>query len=109
MAALGLAACVAGPDFVAPAAPRPAQYTAVPLPNLESGEQRLDGALAEPEQWWTVLHSPSLDSTIGVALTANRALAAARARLSEAQELSGASEAGGYPPGELRDTARREE
>jgi len=108
LAALGLAACVAGPNFVTPAAPRAAQYTAAPLPNLESGEQRLDGALVEPAQWWTLLHSPNLDSTIGVALAANRALAAARARLSEAQELSGASEAGRYPRAELDASAGRQ-
>jgi NodT family efflux transporter outer membrane factor (OMF) lipoprotein len=91
-----LAACVAGPNFVAPAAPVAASYTADPLPNLAASDSTPDSTLAAPAQWWALLNAPRLDSTIREALAANRSLEAARGALAEARSLSEASEAGRY-------------
>jgi NodT family efflux transporter outer membrane factor (OMF) lipoprotein len=106
--AAGLAACVAGPDFAAPAAPKSARYTADPLPNLAASDTTLDSALAAPAQWWALLESPRLDSTIRDALAANRGLDAARASLAQAQALSDASAAGRYPHVDLDAAAGRQ-
>src|SRR5450631_1578892 len=87
MAALAasLAACVAGPNFVAPAAPAAGRYSADPLPNLAGSDSTPDSALAAPAQWWALLNAPRLDSTIREALAANRSLEAARGALAEAR------------------------
>src|ERR1700676_2761916 len=76
-----LAACVAGPSFVAPAAPVAASYTADPLPDLAASDSTPDSAVVEPAQWWALLNAPRLDSTIREALGANRTLQAARSTL----------------------------
>ncbi|MFI4868814.1 MAG: efflux transporter outer membrane subunit [Steroidobacterales bacterium] len=104
----GLAGCVAGPDFAAPPAPKSTSYTASPLPNLAGGDTTLDSALAAPAQWWALLESPRLDSTIREALAANRSLDAARSTLAEAQALSDASTAGRYPHADLDASAGRQ-
>ena len=104
----GLAACVAGPNFAAPAAPNSARYTPEPLPNLAVGELTLDSALAAPSQWWALLESPRLDRTIREALAANRSLDAARSSLAQAQALSDASAAGRYPRVDLDAGAGRQ-
>ena len=93
----GLAGCVAGPNFVGPAAPSAAGYTADALPNLAAADIKPDNALAAPDAWWSLLNSARLDSTIRQALAANRNLAAARATLAEAQSSSDAAESGRYP------------
>jgi NodT family efflux transporter outer membrane factor (OMF) lipoprotein len=92
-----LAGCVAGPNFVAPAAPSAASYTADAPANPGDGATTIDPTLPEPDRWWAPLNSPRLDSTIRQALAANRNLDGARATLAEAEEVSAASEAGRYP------------
>src|ERR1039458_4596628 len=87
-----LAGCVAGPNYVVPPAPTAASYSADALPNLAAGNMLPDAALAAPAQWWTLLDSPRLDSTIRAALAANRNLEAARTTLAEAQSNSAAAE-----------------
>ncbi|HEY1724023.1 MAG TPA: efflux transporter outer membrane subunit [Steroidobacteraceae bacterium] len=84
--------CVAGPDFVAPAAPSATRYTTEPVDA---------GGAAEPDAWWLLLNSSQLDAVIREALAANRTLAAARSTLAEAQALSDAAEAGRYPHADL--------
>jgi len=103
-----LAGCVAGPNYVAPAAPTAASYSADALPNLAAGDMLPDVALAAPAQWWTLLDSPRLDSTIRAALAANRNLEAARTTLAQAQSNSAAVESGRYPHVDLDAGAGRQ-
>jgi NodT family efflux transporter outer membrane factor (OMF) lipoprotein len=95
--AAGLCGCVAGPNFVAPAAPTEGRYTADAPPTPNAGDTSLDSTLALPQQWWTLLNCSRLDSTIQQALTANRSLDAARATLAQAQSISDAAQSGRYP------------
>jgi len=101
----GLCACVAGPDFVAPADSAPSRYTAAPLPHLDSSEQSAPDPSA---LWWLPLNSARLDATIREALAHNRDLAAARATLEQMQELTAASEWARYPQVDLDASAGRQ-
>src|ERR1700689_3956651 len=96
-AAAALSGCVSGPNFVAPAAPSAAGYSADALPNLAAADITPDSTLAPAGEWWALLNSERLDSTIRQALSANHSLAAARATLAEAQSTSDAAESGRYP------------
>ena len=103
-----LAGCVAGPNFVAPAAPGAASYSADALPNLAAADITPDSALAAPGEWWSLLNSERLDGTIRQALAANRNLVAARATLAEAQSTSDAAESGRFPHVDLDAGAGRQ-
>jgi NodT family efflux transporter outer membrane factor (OMF) lipoprotein len=98
-----LAGCASGPEFTAPAAPAVTRYTMgtsatqtaqadVPLGNA----QRIAQDLTVEARWWRAFGSAALDDTIARALQASPTLAAAQARLAEAQALqharSGAAE-----------------
>lgn len=98
-----LAGCASGPEFTAPAAPEVTHYTMgastaqttqadVPLGNA----QRIAQDLTVEARWWRAFGSAALDDTIARALQASPTLAAAQARLAEAQALqqaqSGATE-----------------
>ncbi|HTT05023.1 MAG TPA: efflux transporter outer membrane subunit [Steroidobacteraceae bacterium] len=119
-----LAGCVVGPNFHAPTAPETARYTPQAPAALTQGARAsvpasqntatatvpgltLDSALPVPAQWWSLLGSARLDATIRAALTGNRTLAAAQARLAEAQEHVAESEAGLFPQVNLDATAGR--
>jgi NodT family efflux transporter outer membrane factor (OMF) lipoprotein len=104
---IGLAGCVAGPDFAPPAAPQTASFTTAPLTQLKSGGTELDTAQTEPAQWWSLLNSPQLDQTILQALKANRTLDAARSTLAQARALDVVSEAARYPNLALNASAGR--
>lgn len=123
-ASLALAACVVGPGFQAPPAPKTTRYTPRPTAELTQGAHpgvpgqqggtaatvqglTLDSRLPEPAQWWSLLGSARLDATIRAALAGNRTLAAAQARLAEAQQRVLQGEAGLYPQLDLDATAGR--
>jgi NodT family efflux transporter outer membrane factor (OMF) lipoprotein len=100
-----LCACVAGPNFVAPADSSPGRYTSAPLPHLDSPEQ----AAPNPSSpWWLALNCAPLDATIREALARNRDLAAARATLAQMQELTAASQGARYPQLDLDASAGRQ-
>lgn len=88
-----LTGCALGPDFRAPAPPETDAYTATPLPQ-ETVAAPGDGGAAQrfvasreiPAQWWTLFHSEELDRLIRQALEESPTLAAAQARLRQAQE-----------------------
>jgi NodT family efflux transporter outer membrane factor (OMF) lipoprotein len=107
-AAAALSGCVSGPNFVAPAAPNAAGYSADALPNLAAADITPDSTLAPAGEWWALLNSERLDSTIRQALSANHSLAAARATLAEAQSTSDAAESGRYPHVDLDAGAGRQ-
>src|ERR1700676_5198881 len=93
----GISGCVVGPNFLAPPAPTATSYTADALANLGASHTSLDSTQPEPDEWWALLDSPRLDTTIRQALAANRSLDAARSTLAEAQSNSYGAEAGRYP------------
>jgi NodT family efflux transporter outer membrane factor (OMF) lipoprotein len=103
-----LSGCVAGPNFVAPLAPGAKHYTADPLESLAASDATPDSALPPPQQWWSLLNAPLLDSAIRQALAANRTLDAARSTLAEAQATSDAAESGRYPHVDLDASAGRQ-
>ncbi len=85
--------CAVGPDFRTPEAPDTKAYTAAPLsgktasaPVAGGAEQRFILGRDIPDQWWTLFRSEALDRLIRRALAGSPTLAAARARLREAQE-----------------------
>ena len=82
-----------GPRYHAPAPPTVTTYTPQPLPaqtassaGLAGGAQRFSETSAVPAHWWTVFHSPELDSMVAQALANSPTLAQAMARLKQAQE-----------------------
>jgi len=80
-----VSACMVGPNFVPPdtkAAPTYAASTDAPLP----ADQHLAVGAGPKAEWWTNFGSPSLDSTVDLALTDNQDVAGAKARVAEAQE-----------------------
>lgn len=62
LGATTLAACVSGPNFIAPASPPDGGFAAAPLPNLDHGDQRLDSGHGSRAEWWKMLSSPHLDA-----------------------------------------------
>ncbi|OPY05881.1 MAG: Outer membrane protein OprM precursor [Syntrophus sp. PtaB.Bin001] len=91
--ALIMAGCAVGPDFQAPAAPVVKGYTPEPIPpetvsapGAGGATQRFIDGLDIPGQWWTLFHSEPLDSLIRKALRNSPTIAAAQARLREAEE-----------------------
>lgn len=86
MAAL-LPACVVGPDFKSPEAPKTSHYTDpvwIDADQLD-GQQLVDGMLV-PAEWWEMFGSGKLDALVRRGLENSLTVAAARARLREVQE-----------------------
>ncbi len=113
--AVAVAGCTVGPDFMRPKAPEGAGYTPEKLPELKTGSnvrggetQRFVDGLDIPGQWWTLFHSPELNSLIERALKANPNLQAAQATLRQAQENAYAQEGALYPSVDLNASTTRE-
>lgn len=114
---VSLAGCAVGPDFRAPNAPATAGYTATSLPAETAatpgtgGEaQRFVSGGEIPDQWWRLFHSESLDRVIRQALQESPTLAAAAARLRQAQEnLRGRRGGVFYPSVDGKLSASREQ
>lgn len=84
-----------GPDFQQPAAPAAKRYTEKPLSSKTEGvtgtgsvgqPQQFVNGQDIPAQWWTLFRSTELDNLIKVGLNNSPNLAAAKARLIQAQE-----------------------
>jgi NodT family efflux transporter outer membrane factor (OMF) lipoprotein len=93
IAAMLLASCAVGPDFVPPPVPDVNGYTPEPLGKTtasaatRAGEaQHFVRNLDLPGQWWTLFHSKGLNSLVDKALAANPDLQAAQAALRAARE-----------------------
>jgi NodT family efflux transporter outer membrane factor (OMF) lipoprotein len=85
--------CAVGPDFQTPKAPTTKAYTAEALPaetdaapGTAGVAQRFSPGKDIPQEWWTLLHSEELDRLIRQALADSPTVAAAKARLREADE-----------------------
>ncbi len=93
IAAMLLASCAVGPDFVAPSAPGVNGYTPQPL-GTSTASAATSGGEAQRfvkdrdlrGQWWTLFHSKALNSLVEKALAANPDLQAAQAALRVAKE-----------------------
>jgi outer membrane protein TolC len=86
LAALLLAGCAVGPDFVPPAPPEVQAYTAGALPaaltpGFGEANQRLATGQTITADWWQLFHSPPLDAVLTEAVAGNQNLAAANATL----------------------------
>jgi NodT family efflux transporter outer membrane factor (OMF) lipoprotein len=99
-----LSACAVGPDFLRPAAPEVARYTAEPLAEttasapVDGGQpQRFVAGQDIPLQWWTLFQSPALNALIEQSLKNNPTLQAAEAALRVAQENVYAQQGAFYP------------
>ena len=110
-----LAGCAAGPDFHRPAPPAAASYTPDALP-AETAEakgaagapQRFVPGQEIPSQWWALFRSEELDRLIRQALADNPTLAAAHARLREAEENRRAQAGALWPRVEGNASVRRQ-
>ncbi|WP_170920770.1 efflux transporter outer membrane subunit [Enhydrobacter aerosaccus] len=79
-------ACMVGPDFKHPEAAKDVSYAAstdAPLPS----DQKLVADRIGSGGWWSEFGASQLDSVVARALADNQDVAAARARVAEAQEL----------------------
>ena len=92
-ACLLAAGCAVGPDFRAPDPPVVKEYApetlpreTVAAPGTGGAAQRLLHGLDIPGQWWTLFRSEALDALIRKALADSPTIAAAEARLREAEE-----------------------
>jgi NodT family efflux transporter outer membrane factor (OMF) lipoprotein len=93
LAAMLLAGCAVGPDFVPPPVPDVNGYTPEPLGKFTASAATPGGEaqhfvrdLDLPGQWWTLFHSKPLNSLVEKALAANPDLQAAQAALRVAKE-----------------------
>ena len=94
-----LAGCAAGPDFVRPSAVTGPGYAAQAFaPETASspvsgGEaQSLVSGREVPDDWWTALHSPTLDALVHQALAASPTIEAAQAALAAARATARAQQ-----------------
>jgi NodT family efflux transporter outer membrane factor (OMF) lipoprotein len=87
--------CAVGPNFERPKAPADAAYAN--LPETRSGTQQIASGADIPADWWTLFHSPALDTLVRRAIAANPDLEAARAALRQSQELAKADRGAFFP------------
>ncbi|MBI3898154.1 MAG: efflux transporter outer membrane subunit [Gammaproteobacteria bacterium] len=87
------AGCAVGPDFRQPEAPTVASYTSSSMPDATTSSPGFAGAAQRlvvgddiPAQWWELFHSDPLNELIRRGLADSPSLAAAQARLRQAQE-----------------------
>jgi len=88
-----VAGCAVGPDFRSPDAPVVRGFTPEPLPSetvstpvAGGASQRFQDGKEIVSDWWTLYQSESLDALIRQALAESPTIAAAQARLREAEE-----------------------
>lgn len=103
-AAMLLASCAVGPDFLHPAAPEVGRYTKEPLrtnttaTNSPTGQsQRFAQGRDIPQEWWRLFRSPALNALIERALKNNPSLQSALATLRAAKEAAYAQEGKFFP------------
>jgi NodT family efflux transporter outer membrane factor (OMF) lipoprotein len=103
-AALLLASCAVGPDFLSPAAPDAAGYTKEPLTpqtssaNAPHGQaQRFDVGRDIAADWWTLFRSPALTALVQQSIRNNPSLQTAIANLRAARQAVYAQEGKFFP------------
>lgn len=102
-----LCACTVGPDFVPPDLHAPPAYAgrgdAAP-----PSDQAVASGRDSRGDWWAQFRAPALDATIELALADNQDIAAARARLAEAQETVKTAQSALLPQATLAASAGRQ-
>jgi NodT family efflux transporter outer membrane factor (OMF) lipoprotein len=92
--------CAVGPDYHQPAAPK-VPLTPTPLPpatvSADGKAQQFVSAADISGDWWTLFHSPELNTLIAAALANNPTLQASQATLLEAEENVRAQQASFLP------------
>jgi NodT family efflux transporter outer membrane factor (OMF) lipoprotein len=103
-AAVLLASCAVGPDFLHPAAPEVAGYTREPLAPRTSSTDAPTGRPQHftvgrdiPQEWWALFKSPALNALIKQSLDNNPTLQSAIATLRAAKEQVYAQEGKFFP------------
>jgi NodT family efflux transporter outer membrane factor (OMF) lipoprotein len=103
-AAMVLASCAVGPDFLHPKAPETTRYTREPLtPQTSSTDaptgrtQRFVQGRDIPQEWWALYKSPALNALIERALNNNPSLQSAIATLRAANQAVYAQEGHFFP------------
>jgi NodT family efflux transporter outer membrane factor (OMF) lipoprotein len=104
-AAMLLSSCAVGPDFEHPAPPPDdVRYTKEPLATHTSSTAVRDGQSQHfingrdiPGDWWTLFHSPGLNSLVQQSLNCNPDLQSAIAAVRVAQELTYAQQGKYFP------------
>ncbi len=103
-AALGLASCAVGPDFLHPAAPEITRYTKEPLAPRTSSTDTPTGQPQHfvpgrdiPQDWWRLFRSPALTALVQRALGNNPSLQSAIATLRAANQAVYAQEGKFFP------------
>jgi NodT family efflux transporter outer membrane factor (OMF) lipoprotein len=98
------ASCAVGPRYHRPEAPANADYAPMPLPQASSSApihggdvQRFISGRELPFDWWQLFQSPALNALVEQAFKANPSIPAARAALTQAQELVRAQRGFYYP------------
>jgi NodT family efflux transporter outer membrane factor (OMF) lipoprotein len=90
-AALGLAGCALGPDYVRPEAPKNPSFTATPVPEAtavaDGQAQRFDKGRKIAADWWRLFGNEEVDGFVTLAIADNPTLEAAHATLRESQDL----------------------
>jgi NodT family efflux transporter outer membrane factor (OMF) lipoprotein len=81
IAAIALASCTVGPNFVRPAAPGMTAY----LPASEGGATGVQLGEGPAQRWWTAFGSAELDALVERAMVNNHSLAASNATLAAAR------------------------
>jgi NodT family efflux transporter outer membrane factor (OMF) lipoprotein len=107
LCALLLSACTVGPDFVRPDAPATQGYAA-PNDIALDGDQHVALGKKIEDDWWKAFRSPALDTVIKQAIADNRDVAAAKARVAQAQDELNASQGALLPKVALDATAGRQ-
>jgi NodT family efflux transporter outer membrane factor (OMF) lipoprotein len=87
-----LAGCTVGPDFVAPQADTPNQWTKTATP-----AHGVDNAPADPGAWWSNFHDPVLTSLIGRAAQSNLDIQEAALRIAESRANLAITESAEWP------------
>ena len=105
--ALALAACTVGPNFKPPEPPGGQTYAAPGDAPPPPDQHIVLGTQLEGE-WWAQFHSTALDGLIKLALDNNQDIAAAKARVAQAQEDVNAAHAALLPSLTFGTTAGRQ-
>ena len=93
---VALCACKVGPDFKAPPPPGPLSYSA-PGDAPPPSDERITLGVQIEGDWWAQFHSAKLNELIKQALDDNQDIAAAKARVAQAQEDVNAARAALLP------------
>jgi outer membrane protein TolC len=113
---LVVAACAVGPDFKAPKAPATKAYTEGALPAETEATTGICGAAQRsvsgkdiPRDWWTLFQSEESDYVIRIALADGPGIAAAKARLRQADENRRAQYGSLFPAVDANVSASRQQ